>query len=326
MQAVPFLFVAAGGLASGAIGWGLAAGRIPAPMAHPDARSLHARAVPRVGGLAIWAGVGAALAGLGFPPLEVTIPVLLVGAVSLIDDYRGLAPRIRILVHGVAAVVVAGIWLGGNPLLLAFEVLAIVWMANLYNFMDGADGLAGSMGVCGFATLALGAFQSGQAGSAWTLAAIAAACAGFLPFNRPRARLFMGDVGAVGLGFTAGAFGLHGWLDGAWPWWFPPLVFMPFVFDATFTLVIRMIRRQPVALAHRDHFYQQAILKRGRHAPTVAAYAGWMLAGAVTGLAALRWAPELGAVLLVVLAAGFAGYCRTIVRRAPTPSDARHAG
>ena len=326
VQAVPLLLVAAGGLVSAAIAWGLAAGRIPAPMAHPEARSLHARAVPRAGGLAIWAGVAAALAGLGFPPLGVSIPMLLVIAVSLIDDYRGLAPRIRILVHGIAAIVVAGAWLGGDPLLLVLEVLAIVWMANLYNFMDGADGLAGSMGVCGFAALAIGAFQSSQAGSAWTLVAIAAACAGFLPFNRPTARLFMGDVGAVGLGFAAGAFGLRGWLDGAWPWWFPPLVFMPFVFDATFTLISRMIRRQPLALSHRDHFYQRAILRAGRHGPTVAGYAGWMIAAAVAALAALRWAPELGAPALIGLTAGFALYCHSITRSSPSAPDARNAG
>lgn len=326
MQDVPLFLVAAAGLVSAAVGWGLAAGRIPAPMAHLEARSLHARAVPRTGGLAIWAGAAAALAGLGFPPLVVAIPMFLVIAVSLIDDYRGLAPRIRILVHGVAAIIVVGWWLGGNPWLLVFEVLAIVWMANLYNFMDGADGLAGSMGVCGFTALALGAFQSGQAGSAWTLAAIAAACAGFLPFNRPTARLFMGDVGAVGLGFAAGVFALRGWLDGTWPWWFPPLVFMPFVFDATFTLISRMLRRQPLALSHRDHFYQRAILRSGRHGPTVGGYAGWMVAAAVVALAALRWAPELGMPALVALTAGFGLYCHAITRPSTPATDARNAG
>ena len=326
VPAVTLLIVAASGLVAVAVAWGVASGRIPAPLAHPGARSLHARPVPRSGGIAIWAGWLAGWAVAAQPDWMLVGPLALVIGVSLIDDHRGLPPQVRILVHIAAAAAVSAFWLGAGGPFLVLEVLVIAWMANLYNFMDGADGLAGSMGVVGFGALAFAAIQAGQAGLAIPLGALAIACGGFLVFNLPPARLFMGDVGAVGLGFAAGAFGLKGWTDGVWPWWFPPMVFLPFIFDATVTLVRRILKRAPMAVAHRDHFYQQAILKRGRHAPTVAAYAGWMLAGAVTGLAALRWAPELGAVLLVVLAAGFAGYCRTIVRRAPTPSDARHAG
>ena len=296
-------------------------------MAHPEARSLHARAVPRSGGLAIWAGWAAGLTGIGLPGSVPALLVPLAGvvAVSLIDDYRGLAPAVRILVHAIGAAVVSILWLDGRGLLLAFEILAIVWMANLYNFMDGADGLAGTMGVAGFGALAAASLLSGHPDIGWAAAALAGACAGFLWFNRPTARLFMGDVGAVGLGFVAGAFGLYGWTNGAWPWWFPPLAFMPFIFDATVTLLRRMRRRQPLALSHRDHFYQRSIIRSGRHGPTVAGYALWMTASAMAGLAAIRWAPQLGGLLLAVLTVGFAGYCLIIARRPATP-DIGHAG
>ena len=102
---------------------------------------------------------------------------------------------------------------------------------------------------------------------------------------------------------------------------------MPFILDATMTLLRRMRRRAPLAAAHRDHFYQQAILKDGRHGPTVIAYVAWMAAAALAGLAALRWAPEAGAPLLAILAIGFGGFCWNIDRRAAkTTTDVHHAG
>lgn len=320
VQADSLLVVAASGLVSAAIAWGLATGRIPAPLAHPVARSLHRRAVPRSGGIAIWAGW--LPAWVATPPAwSWAVPLMFVIAVSLIDDYRGLPPKVRILVHAGAALAVASLWLGAHGALLVVEVLVIVWMANLYNFMDGADGLAGATGCVGFGALALAALQSDQAGLALLLGSLAVACAGFFAFNAPPARLFMGDVGAVGLGFVAGILGIKGWTDGAWPWWFPPLVFMPFIFDATLTLLRRMRRRVPLAESHRDHFYQQAILKDGRHGPTVAAYVAWMAGAALAGLAALRWAPHAGPPLVLILTLGFGGFCWSIDRRPAKTAD-----
>ena len=121
-----------------------------------------------------------------------------------------------------AAILSAATLLDAGWLFLAFAVVAMVWTANLYTFMDGTDVMAGSMGLFGFGAYAVAAAVAGRAESGVLFGTLSAACAGFLVFNRPPARLFMGDVGAVGLGFLAGLFGLEGIVAGAWPWWFPP--------------------------------------------------------------------------------------------------------
>jgi len=309
------------------VAWILAAGLVSAPLAQPNARSLHVRPVPRIGGIAIWAGWLVAL---------VTVPVswhwvapfALVVAVSLLDDFRALPAAVRLLAQAAAAITAGALVLDANWALLAFAALVIVWMANLYNFMDGADGLAGSMGLFGFGAYSAAAVLAGpgRADFAVLCGALAAACAGFLVFNRPPARLFMGDVGAVALGFLAGLFGLEGLSAGIWPWWFPPLVFAPFILDATATLLRRMRQRAPLASAHRDHFYQRAILIDGAHGRTVRIYGGWMAACVVLALAGLRWAPDFGGLLLLAAGAGFGWYCRAIDQRWAVWSKAHHAG
>ena len=137
--------------------------------------------------------------------------------------------------------------------------LVIAWSTNLYNFMDGTDGLAGTMGVVGFAAYGFAALAADPARiegivSAPAFLALAAAILPFLAVNKPRATLFLGDVGAVPLGFLAAAFGAAGVVYGMWPAWFPVLVFLPFIADATLTLLRRIatprapVGRSPLAL------------------------------------------------------------------------------
>ena len=307
------------------VAWMLAARLIPAPLALPNSRSLHTEPVPRIGGVAIWAGwICAWFAG----PFawRWAAPLGLVIAISLLDDFKALPAAIRLLVHAIAAIAAAWGIVDANWAALAFYALVIMWMANLYNFMDGADGLAGTMGVTGFGAYAAASALAGGAGLASLCAALALACGGFLVFNRPRARIFMGDVGAVGLGFLAGLFGLQGWAAELWPWWFPPLVFAPFIIDATVTLLRRSLRRAPLASAHRDHFYQRAILVDGAHGRTVLTYGGWMAGSAVAAVAVLRWFPDFGALVLLVVVLGFGWYCRSIEQRWSIRSAARRAG
>jgi len=313
-----------GGAIALVVAWILAAGLVPSPLAQPNARSLHIHPVPRIGGVAIWAGWLAAWASVPVA-WQWAIPLALVVCVSLIDDFRALPATVRLLAHAAAATLASATFLDGSWVFLAVAALAVVWMANLYNFMDGADGLAGSMGLFGFGAYALGAAFAGRPDAGVLFGTLAAACAGFLVFNRPRARLFMGDVGAVGLGFLAGLFGLEGVGAGIWPWWFPPLVFAPFVLDATATLLRRLRQRAPLASAHRDHFYQRSILVDGTHGPTVRAYAGWMAGCAMLALAGLIWAPAAGVVLLLAASAGFAWYCRAIEQRWTLWSRIHHA-
>ncbi len=314
-----------GGAIAFVVAWMLAAGLIPSPLAQPNARSLHIRPVPRIGGVAIWAGWLAAWAAVP-GSWQWAAPLALVVTVSLIDDFRALPSTVRLLAHAAAAILAAATLLDAGWLFLAFAVLAMVWMANLYNFMDGADGLAGSMGLFGFGAYGVAAAVAGRAESGVLFGTLAAACAGFLVFNRPPARLFMGDVGAVGLGFLAGLFGLQGIVAGAWPWWFPPLVFAPFILDATATLLRRLRQRAPLASAHRDHFYQRAILVDGTHGPTVRAYIGWMAGCAILALVGLIWVPAAGGLLLLAACAGFAWHCRAIEQRWSDWSRIQHAG
>jgi UDP-N-acetylmuramyl pentapeptide phosphotransferase/UDP-N-acetylglucosamine-1-phosphate transferase len=307
------------------VAWILAAGLVSAPLAQSNGRSLHVRPVPRIGGIAIWAGW--LVAWIAVPVSWYWVaPFALVVAVSLIDDFRALPAAVRLLVHAVAAITAAALFLDAGWALLAFEALVIVWMANLFNFMDGADGLAGSMGLFGFGAYAAAAVFAGRVDLAVLCGALAAACAGFLVFNRPPARLFMGDVGAVALGFLAGLFGLEGLSAGIWPWWFPPLVFAPFILDATATLMRRLRQRAPLASAHRDHFYQRAILIDGGHGRTVRTYGEWMAGCVVLALAGLRWAPDFGGVLLLAAGAGFGWYCWAIDQRWAVWSEVHHAG
>lgn len=226
----------------------------------PNERSLHDAPVPRTGGIALAAGVAVACA-LAWPGLPVMLAAAAaLAAVSFIDDVKGLSTIARLALHlGAAAAV---LWLDlevDAPLAFAVLALALAWSANLYNFMDGSDGLAGGMAVFGFGAYALAAHLAGAVTLAALCASIAAAALAFLLFNWHPARLFLGDVGSVSLGFLVGALGLQGWRIGAWPLWFPLLVFAPFMCDATLTLMKRLARRAPVWQAHREHYYQRLV-------------------------------------------------------------------
>lgn len=202
---------------------------------------------------------------------------VLVG-ISFFEDVIGLPIVGRLLVHFVAAGgAAAGVLLdriGGVWILLA--VVAIVWMTNLYNFMDGMDGLAGGMALFGFGFYALAGVLCGNLPLAITSVAIAAAAAAFLLFNFYPARIFMGDAGSTLFGFLAACLGLVGWQLGIWTLWFPILVFSPFIMDATVTLVSRLLRGEKVWRPHREHFYQRLVLSGWGHRRTALAEYGVM--------------------------------------------------
>ena len=164
-------------------------------------------------------------------------------------------------------------------------VIGIAWLTNLYNFMDGSDGLAGGMTMIGFGAYAAGSALAGQDALATVSLCIAAASAAFLVFNFHPARIFLGDVGSIPLGFLAGALGVQGWRDEAWPLWFPLLVFAPFIADASLTLVRRFARGDRVWQAHRDHYYQRMV--RGRFGHRGTAYVAYAAMAGCAGLALL---------------------------------------
>ncbi|CAB3759844.1 MraY family glycosyltransferase [Paraburkholderia solisilvae] len=258
----------------------------------PNARSLHERPVPRVGG---WGILPAALLLIAFcaPPLRgIALGACVLGLVSLIDDRRGLPARVRFAAH--AIVVAATVVTSATDIpwwLAVLAGIAMVWLVNLYNFMDGSNGLAGGMAVFGFGMYAIAA-ASTQAPLALAAAAVAGAAAGFLVLNFPRAKIFLGDVGSIPLGFLAGALGFWGWQHGTWPVWFPALAFAPFIADSTVTLLRRAARGEKVWEAHREHYYQRLVQMTGRHEYVALTYYWLMLIGGAIALLALH-APEL---------------------------------
>jgi UDP-N-acetylmuramyl pentapeptide phosphotransferase/UDP-N-acetylglucosamine-1-phosphate transferase len=274
---------------------------------HPNERSLHSVPTSRAGGLAIWAGGVAGgvvvLVSLGVRSelAWITGAALVVGVVSFIDDRSHIPAKTRFVVHLLASGVLVAGGLGlqsirlpgveldlpaGWGLLLA--VLFIVWMINLYNFMDGMDGFAGGMAVFGFGTLGLLACIVGDGYFAALCWAIAAAAGGFLVRNFPPARIFMGDSGASVLGFMAAALSL--WADrmGLIPLWLSLLAFSPFVVDATVTVLRRALRRERFWEAHRSHYYQRLVQLGWGHRKTVLMEYGLMAGCGLTAIVLLR--------------------------------------
>jgi len=287
-----------------AVGW-LARTRV-AQLAidEPNARSLHTTPVPRTGGIGLLLGIAAgwALAGAGLS-WAVWVAAAVVIAISLLDDLRGLSAAVRLAAHLFAAALAAMALLGGeSPLLVAGAILAIGWMCNLYNFMDGSDGLAGGMALFGFLAYAVAAWLAGSTQFALLNLAIAAAAAGFLVHNFHPARIFLGDAGSVPLGFLAATLGLSGWLQRDWTWWFPLLVFSPFIVDASVTLARRLLAGARVWEAHRDHYYQRLVQLGLGHRNTALAEYALMAVCALAGL----WAMTLdnNAQYLMLAAAG----------------------
>lgn len=227
----------------------------------PNERSLHSEVVPRVGGIGIGIGIASGAATIrGLEPVLVWVAAsyALLFLVSLVDDVRPLSVRIRLSVHLIAAAICT-IALGVPPEWSMPATLSIVWAMNLFNFMDGADGLAGGMAIFGFAALAAAALHSGDLPLAALCASVAAASAAFLVFNVHPASLFMGDAGSIPLGFLGAVLGLYGAQQGSWPLLLPLLAFFPFVFDATYTLVTRVLQGHKPWEAHRAHLYQRLV-------------------------------------------------------------------
>ncbi|HET7363472.1 MAG TPA: glycosyl transferase [Burkholderiales bacterium] len=266
----------------------------------PNERSLHERPVPRTGGIGLLAGAALSLA---FGATALWLPLSLAAALAVLsfaDDLLGLPTGVRFAAHLVAAALVAWYLMSPmHPAELALLAVGVAWITNLYNFMDGSDGLAGGMALFGFGTYALAASVAGDAPLAAASVALAAAAAAFLLLNFPPARIFLGDVGSVPLGFLAAALGLSGWRDDVWPLWFPLLVFAPFIGDATLTLIRRAIRGERVWRAHREHYYQRLVQMGAGHRGTALIAYGLMLICAAAALYARSESPAVQAAVVV---------------------------
>lgn len=255
----------------------------------PNERSLHARPTPRVGGLALM-GTGLLLtlprAG-GFDPILWGAALLC--AFSFLDDRAGLPVAVKFSAH---LIVACGVLLfsppAGSALVFVFSIGVVVWGANLFNFMDGSDGLAGGMAMIGFFAMGAAAFLGGDRSLAATLFLFGGAAAGFLWFNFHPARIFMGDAGSIPLGFLGAVWGMEGVKRGLWSPLFPVMVFSPFVFDTTVTLVRRCLKGEPFWMAHKTHYYQRLIQMGWGHRRTALTEYALMGVAALLALLFLR--------------------------------------
>ena len=279
----------------------------------PNERSLHDRPIPRTGGIGLMVAAGVtwwAVSAQSLPGVAALAGGL--AALFFIDDVRGLAVPLRFgsqLLAAAAFVMLSG---AHPPWLMPFLIVGIVWSANLYNFMDGANGLAGGMAVAGFGSYALASHIAGDPEVAVVAVIVAGAAAGFLVWNFDPARIFLGDAGSIPLGFLAAALGIVGWSRGVWPFWWPLLVFSPFVVDACVTLAQRALRGEPLTQAHRSHYYQRLVRMGWSHRRLALSQYGLMFAVAATalglrtasavavGLALLSWSAMYVAIAVVI--------------------------
>jgi Fuc2NAc and GlcNAc transferase len=256
----------------------------------PNGRSSHTIATPRGGGVAI---VVSYLAGLvwmfasGLMGQALFLAMfgagVLIAALGFLDDHGHIAARWRLLGHFFAAAW-ALFWLGGLPAISVFgmtlapglivNVLAafyLVWLLNLYNFMDGIDGIASVEAICVCLGAAIIYLLTGHSYLLLLPLLLACAVAGFLFWNFPPAKIFMGDAGSGFLGIILGCLSLQGaWISSQFLWvWL--ILLGVFIVDATVTLIRRLIRGDKVYEAHRSHAYQFASRRVGKHLPVTSA-------------------------------------------------------
>ena len=286
---------------------------------HPNERSLHRIPVPRSGGLAILMAVLLTMLTLGFSRLQdvymiwIGVGMITIAIISFLDDRATVHPFLRLIIHVIVggALVYAGLiihslelpflsWDWSEPIAVIMTMLFIVWMINLYNFMDGMDGFAAGMATSGFGFVALLGWSAGDVWFGQVNLIIAAASLGFLIFNYPPARIFMGDVGSSTLGFMAAAISLWGVRTGLYPFWAAVLIFSPFIADATVTLIRRILMGEKFWKPHKTHYYQRLVQAGWGHHKTLVLEYGIMLACGISALVSVDASATVQVVVLSV--------------------------
>ena len=249
----------------------------------PGERRSHSVPTPRGGGIAIVIALLVAACVLGWRnPHQIVlvagfvIGLLLVAGIGMVDDHRPLSPWLRLGVQAIAAAIfalsAAGTW--GDLWIALIAFVALMALSNIWNFMDGINGIAGTQAALVAAGLAL--VLGGTWG--WLALALTAACLGFLPFNFPRARIFLGDVGSGALGFALGALLMCAIAQGDTSPIVLLLPFSAFLVDSSLTLLRRMLKGERWWTAHAQHAYQRWAARSGAHTIVTFAYAGWTAA------------------------------------------------
>jgi Fuc2NAc and GlcNAc transferase len=285
----------------------------------PTERSSHHRATPKGGGIGIAAAVCLSAVWAGMP-FQFWAPLAGVSLLGLTADRFEVPPAPRLAIGFVLAGILLPVlelpWPGSAFLVLAVPLAVfIVGTANFFNFMDGINGIAGLTGVVGFGLLALSiGSQGGDSRYVCLALGTAAACLGFLPFNLPAARVFMGDAGSLLLGFLFAVLALAG-ARSVLQFIVHAAFLLPFYLDELFTMVLRIRDGEALTRPHRRHLYQLLANEMGMAHWRISL--GYAAAQLIVGLIALRLMAAGPVAVLAFLAAagiGFGG-CAARVRR-----------
>ncbi|GJL91008.1 glycosyltransferase family 4 protein [Hyphococcus sp.] len=321
----PFVFASASAVTLAVVyGVSLFASQSRAILDQPNKRSSHTSAVSRIGGAAIFVGwlAGVFIVSAFADNLEaagklarLAVCGLLAFGLGFADDRFSLPPVWKlagqIVIGALFTMLFAPLQMAPLPFLgvinippvwgIPITVFWIVTFMNAFNFMDGANGLAAGAAAVGLAWFSVIASFAGAPSLAVASLLLALACLGFLPANLVRGRLFMGDNGSMLLGFFIAAFAVLGvnWTGGRLCALAAPIIFLPLIFDVAWTLVSRVLRKQNVFDAHREHLYQLLMRMGVSHARVAVIYMGLVslcAAAAIvmlTAAAALQWLAPL---------------------------------
>lgn len=287
----------------------------------PNERSSHTEPTPRGGGVGlVLTHVFGLIAACALGVMTVQLAIAIVGGGSLVafigflDDHKHVPASRRLACHLLACGWVV-YWLGALDSGVGWIVLAVLcltWFLNLFNFMDGIDGLAGVQAISMSAAAAILLYTGGHDSEfVWPLASLAASSLGFLVWNWPPARIFLGDVGSGYIGFAIGALALGTVVNRQLSVWVWLILGGAFIADASVTLMRRVARRERVHEAHRSHSYQRLSRHWGSHrsvtllflvvnllwlTPLAALAAAYPMRG--PALAAIAWIPLIFGALL----------------------------
>jgi UDP-N-acetylmuramyl pentapeptide phosphotransferase/UDP-N-acetylglucosamine-1-phosphate transferase len=292
------------------------------PIDVPNGRSSHKRPTVRGGGIGLALAVCASLLILGSRDYGVprgdiglfAIATVIIAAIGLWADFRDPPSHWRLFLQLGAA----GLIMGGGMQLLVLRLpwgqnvtlwwaaapLTLFWIAavtNLYNFIDGADGLAASLAIVYSSGIVALAFTTHHPYEGIVAMTIIAACLGFLWFNFPPARLFMGDIGSVTLGFVFAVLAIRLATLGRHPvpLTFSLILYSSFLFDTTYTLLRRALRGEKFWMAHRMHLYERLLLLGWSHLRVTLFYVGLALVSLVLALCYLRAGPVARTAIVV---------------------------
>lgn len=296
----------------------------------PEERRSHQQPTPRGGGLAMWLGLVIGLvwaADLNLSTLFILKFATVLALLGWLDDSRSVPVGVRLLVMLAAAlglVVFYGpvssldmrAWQFHGPWVLSIlGLIAVVWLINLHNFMDGSDGLAAAQGTWASGLLGGLLYSGGEVSVGLAGLAMAGASLGFLLWNRPPARLFMGDVGSLMLGGMIGLLAYVGAASGILSIWLSLIVCSVFVVDATATLLRRGLTQGQWYTAHREHAYQRLMTAGCGHGQVWLIYAALnMLLVLPSVILALAW-PERQMLIALALTAILVGLWAVVQRR-----------